>query len=154
VLIAGQCRTTSLDSQVIDFGVLMARRLRDRIAIGRVDPISGQCGRTEVRPTEIERKASDHIVTMFSGIGKDERGLGQFEPIYGLPTRSLDEWLSRNPALKKDYDSELLIRSRPNRSARNKRMTSAIPRFQGFLKDHDGNAVGAMATAREFVEKP
>ena len=38
VLIARKRRITSLDSQIIDFGVLMARRLRKRTAIGRLDP--------------------------------------------------------------------------------------------------------------------
>jgi hypothetical protein len=50
-------------------------------------------------------------VLRFFGIIKDERELLQFEPIYGLPRRSLDEWLSRNPGLKKDYEAALLIRS-------------------------------------------
>ena len=56
----------------------------------------------------------------FLGIIKDEMGLDQFEPIYGLPKPALDEWLSRNPALEKDYHAELLIRSRRNCSPRNK----------------------------------
>lgn len=56
----------------------------------------------------------------FFGIIRDERGPDEFEPIYGLPKRSLDEWLSRNPALRKDYDAELLIHSRQCRSTRNK----------------------------------
>ena len=58
----------------------------------------------------------------FCGIIKDERGLDQFEPIYGLPTRALDEWLSCNPALKKDYETELLIRSRSSWPARDKQV--------------------------------
>jgi hypothetical protein len=36
--------------------------------------------------------------------------LDKFEPIYGLPTRSLDEWLSRNPRLKEEYEKELAAR--------------------------------------------
>jgi hypothetical protein len=56
----------------------------------------------------------------FFGIVKDEGKLLQFEPIYGLPRRSLDEWLSRNPGLKKDYEAALLIRSQQSRTARNK----------------------------------
>lgn len=35
-----------------------------------------------------------------------------FEPIYGLPKQALDEWLSRNPRLKRDYLRELSARSR------------------------------------------
>ena len=58
----------------------------------------------------------------FFGIVKDTRELDKFERIYGLPTRSLDEWLSRNPALKQDYEAELLARSRRSRSARDKRV--------------------------------
>jgi hypothetical protein len=40
--IAGACRITSLDSQTIGFGALMARRLREKIAISRFDPVSGR----------------------------------------------------------------------------------------------------------------
>ena len=54
----------------------------------------------------------------FCGIVNDKTELDQFDPIYGLPTRSLDEWLSRNPALKKDYEAKLLARSRRSWSAR------------------------------------
>jgi hypothetical protein len=46
----------------------------------------------------------------------------QFEPVYGLSPRSRDEWLSRNPALKEDYEADLLIRTRRSRSARVKRL--------------------------------
>jgi hypothetical protein len=58
----------------------------------------------------------------FFGFVKDERGLEKFESIYGLPTRSLDEWFSRNPALRTRYEAELLIRSRQSRSARGNRV--------------------------------
>ena len=43
----------------------------------------------------------------FLGINNGETGLDKFEPIYGLPICSLDEWLSRNPALKRDYEARL-----------------------------------------------
>jgi hypothetical protein len=52
----------------------------------------------------------------FFGIVEDVGAAKEFDPIYGLPRRSLDEWLSRNPALKKDHEAALLIlaqRSRP-----------------------------------------
>jgi hypothetical protein len=38
--------------------------------------------------------------------------LSRFEPIYGLPRRSLDEWLARNPQLRKEYEIELAARLR------------------------------------------
>jgi hypothetical protein len=47
----------------------------------------------------------------FFGIVKDNSDLDNFDPIYGLPKRSLDEWLSRNPTLKTKYESELMARS-------------------------------------------
>ena len=47
--------------------------------------------------------------------------LDKYEPIYGLPRRSLQEWLSYNPLLKKDYEAELLARSLPNRAVHDKR---------------------------------
>jgi hypothetical protein len=50
----------------------------------------------------------------FFGIVKDDSELDNFEPIYGLPKRSLDEWLSRNPAFKEKYESELMARSWSN----------------------------------------
>jgi hypothetical protein len=59
----------------------------------------------------------------FFGILKDERGLDKFEPIYGLPPRSLDEWLSRNPGRRTDYEAELRVRSRDSRSARDTRVS-------------------------------
>jgi hypothetical protein len=61
-----------------------------------------------------------NLLLRLFGIIRGEGELDKFEPIYGLPTRSLDEWLSRNPALRNDYDAKLLIRSRQSRSARNK----------------------------------
>lgn len=63
----------------------------------------------------------------FLGIVKDTRGLDKFEPIYGLPTRSLDEWLSRNPALRKDYEAELLARSARDLQRSIGKKTIAIP---------------------------
>ena len=52
------------------------------------------------------------------GFRTDRTKLEAFEPIYGLPKRSLDEWLSRNPQLKKEYDIELAARLRQDRSIR------------------------------------
>lgn len=46
----------------------------------------------------------------FLGIVKDERRLDQFDLIYGYPPRSIDEWLSYNPVLKKSCEAELRIR--------------------------------------------
>lgn len=50
------------------------------------------------------------------GPNTDSTELDKFEPIYGLPKRSLDEWLSRNPQLKKDYERELLARVQRSRA--------------------------------------
>jgi hypothetical protein len=46
----------------------------------------------------------------FFNIIPDTANLDKYEPIYGLPTHSLDEWLSQNPELKKSYDVELRAR--------------------------------------------
>ena len=54
------------------------------------------------------------------GINRGEVELEKFEPVYGLPKQSLEEWLARNPALRKDYGAELLSRSQQRQSARNK----------------------------------
>lgn len=55
------------------------------------------------------------------GLMVDTSELDRFEPVYGMTMRSRDEWLSRNPKLKKDYNAKLLARSqriRPERARR------------------------------------
>ena len=48
----------------------------------------------------------------FLGLHKDHtKYLDTFEPIYGMPKRSLEEWLSRNPNLMKDYEAKLAARA-------------------------------------------
>jgi hypothetical protein len=47
----------------------------------------------------------------FFGIAKESAELDKFDPIYGLPKRSLEEWLSRNPTLAKEYKAKLTARS-------------------------------------------
>ena len=37
--------------------------------------------------------------------------LDEFEPIYGLPWASFEEWISRNPTLRKEYEAKLMVRS-------------------------------------------
>ena len=32
---------------------------------------------------------------------------GEYDPIYGLPWRAVEEWLARNPGLKEKYEAEL-----------------------------------------------
>jgi hypothetical protein len=47
----------------------------------------------------------------FFGFAKESVALEKFDPIYGLSKRSLEEWLSHNPALAKEYNAKLKIRS-------------------------------------------
>jgi hypothetical protein len=54
------------------------------------------------------------LLLRFFGIVKGNSELDNFDPIYGLPKHSLDEWLARNPTLKKKYESELMARSSRN----------------------------------------
>jgi len=96
---ADQCRITSLDSQSIDLGAPMARGLREKIAVGRFDRVSDW--RTGPPPPGWRGEPMVNWLLRLFGIIRGEGGLDKFEPIYGLPTRSLDEWLSRNPALRK-----------------------------------------------------
>jgi hypothetical protein len=35
----------------------------------------------------------------------------QYDPVYGLPRRSLEEWLARNPDVKDEYEAELRRRA-------------------------------------------
>lgn len=59
-----------------------------------------------------------HALLCCLGFRTGRTKLDSFEPIYGLPKRSLDEWLSRNPQLQKEYEVELAARLRQNRSIR------------------------------------
>jgi hypothetical protein len=47
----------------------------------------------------------------FFGLVNENSEADNFDPLYGLPKQSLDEWLSRNPMLKREYASELAARS-------------------------------------------
>lgn len=51
----------------------------------------------------------------------DSSDADRFEPIYGMTMRSRNEWLSRNPRLKEDYNATLFARSRHIRSDRARR---------------------------------
>jgi hypothetical protein len=46
----------------------------------------------------------------FFGLVNGKSDTDNFDPLYGLPKQSLDEWLSRNPTLKREYASELAAR--------------------------------------------
>jgi hypothetical protein len=35
----------------------------------------------------------------------------KYEPIYGFPREAVEEWLSRNPQLKVQYDQRLRVRT-------------------------------------------
>jgi hypothetical protein len=43
----------------------------------------------------------------FFGLVDAEADSAKFEPVFGLPRRSLDEWLSRHPSMRETYDAEL-----------------------------------------------
>ncbi len=47
----------------------------------------------------------------FLGLAKKSSEPDNFDPLYGLPKHSLDEWLSHNPKLKREYASQLAARS-------------------------------------------
>jgi hypothetical protein len=50
-------------------------------------------------------------VLRFFGLAKKSSERDNFDPLYGLPKQSLDEWLARNPKLKREYASQLAARS-------------------------------------------
>jgi hypothetical protein len=35
---------------------------------------------------------------------------GEYEPVYGLPKRSVEEWLARNPQLRERYERMMQAR--------------------------------------------
>jgi hypothetical protein len=60
----------------------------------------------------------------------------QYDPIYGLPRRAVDEWLKHNPVLKQEYDAMLRARLllRDRRSPKQRRPRNSVTR------DPTGNA--------------
>ena len=46
------------------------------------------------------------LLRMF-GLVDSDADPAKFEPVFGLPKRSLDEWLSRHPSMRERYDAEL-----------------------------------------------
>ena len=49
------------------------------------------------------------------GLFKAEVGSEKFEPVYGLPKQSLEEWLSRNPSMRERYAADLARASKGRR---------------------------------------
>ncbi len=47
----------------------------------------------------------------YFGITKESEEQDKFDPIYGLPKRALQDWLSRNPTLSIEYNAKLRDRS-------------------------------------------
>jgi hypothetical protein len=38
-----------------------------------------------------------------------------YDPVFGLPKRSLEEWLARHPSMRPKYDAELKLRTKRGR---------------------------------------
>jgi len=49
------------------------------------------------------------------GLFKADAGYEKFEPVYGLPKQSLQEWLSRNPSMRERYAADLARASKGRR---------------------------------------
>jgi hypothetical protein len=46
------------------------------------------------------------------GISVDPASLHtEYEPVYGLPKRAVEEWLARNPQLNEEYEAQLRQRT-------------------------------------------
>lgn len=58
----------------------------------------------------------ERLRRLFGTAGAD--GLdGEYDPVYGLPKRAVEEWLARNPGLREEHTvREWLARNRPLRS--------------------------------------
>jgi hypothetical protein len=59
----------------------------------------------------------------FFGLAKKSSERDNFDPLYGLPKPSFNEWLSRNPKLKRDYASQLAARGATRRKVAHRRST-------------------------------
>src|SRR5688572_7920797 len=40
----------------------------------------------------------------------------QYDPVYGLPRRAVEDWLARNPQIREEYEAVLRARVRPAES--------------------------------------
>lgn len=44
---------------------------------------------------------------LFGATAGAGRARGQYDPVYGLPRRAVEDWLARNPAIKRDYEAAI-----------------------------------------------
>ena len=44
---------------------------------------------------------------LFGKAGESTSSATEYDPIYGLPRQSVEQWLAHNPGLREAYDAEL-----------------------------------------------
>lgn len=62
---------------------------------------------------------------------------GRFEPVYGLPKQSLEEWLSRNPSMRERYADDLARASKGCRRKFKEDREESGPRQSPFDASRD-----------------
>ena len=65
------------------------------------------------------------LLRLFKPSGGSDPMWHEYDPVYGLPGRALDEWLARNPALREEYDAAIRARASAHRVGRRGVNTSA-----------------------------
>jgi len=82
---------------------------------------------------------------MLNGLGRffstgDEStsSAAEYDPVYGLPIKSVERWLARNPRLREEYEAEL--RRRMDSPARLAHDRGHQVQPQGFRPEVDGLA--------------
>jgi hypothetical protein len=53
------------------------------------------------------------LLRFFGVSGGAESIRDEYDPVYGLPRRAVEEWLARNPTLKREYEAMLQARAQP-----------------------------------------
>jgi hypothetical protein len=59
------------------------------------------------RPAREEIAMAKRLARFFGLSAESVPANREFEPVYGLPRRSVEEWLARNPELRATYEAEL-----------------------------------------------
>lgn len=54
-------------------------------------------------------------VLQLCGLVNSPTTADDYDPVFGLPKRSLEEWLARHPSMRPKYDAELNRRTKQSR---------------------------------------
>jgi hypothetical protein len=78
-----------------------------------------------------------HRLLRLFGLANSKPDSEKFEPVFGLPKQSIDEWLSRHRSMKERYDAELARLSKPRRRSYKEDRYDGYRHRTPLESDHD-----------------